>query len=177
MFTATEQLVAFLDFVSARASDLGKRKKSSRVLLVINGDFVDFLAENGSTDFQGSRSEVMLDTILHHGEFVAILPQLRLFVAQENAHLVITLGNHDLELALPDTRQRLLDRLTDSQPSRLGRVELSFDGWGYRFQVGGRSAVCLHGNETDPFNVTLYDELDRISHDLMCFDGSEFGEY
>lgn len=176
MFTATKQLVAFLKHVTARAELVGK-KPHGRLLLVINGDFVDFLAQEKATDFQGSRSQGMLDDILlEQTEFAAILPELQAFVAQPSAHLVITLGNHDVELALPDTRQRLLDHLTQSQPSRLGQVELSFDGWGYRFQVGGRAALCLHGNETDPFNFTRYDELDRIVHELMWFDGSEFGE-
>lgn len=145
------------------------------MLLVINGDFVDFLAEQGAVVFNLKRSADMLREILGRAPFDKVLQGLQKFLKADGAQLAITLGNHDVELALPETGRVLVQLLTDNKAALEGKIELCFDGWGYRFQVGGRRALCLHGNEADEYNFTRYDELDRIVQDLHLFDQSDFG--
>jgi UDP-2,3-diacylglucosamine pyrophosphatase LpxH len=183
MFAAGDQFTAFIEHVLGERRRLRKENKQARVLLVINGDFVDFLAEESAQEFNLESSPCMLVEILKRDPFNKVRDGLRKFVAIDGTHLAITLGNHDVELALPATRRVLLEELTkpaDSQakaepnPALEGKIELCFDGWGYRFQVGGRRALCLHGNESDEYNFTRYDELDRIIRDIYLFDKSEF---
>jgi UDP-2,3-diacylglucosamine pyrophosphatase LpxH len=176
MFSSATQFKTFIDHVLKALSQLRAKRKDARMLLVINGDFVDFLAEPDASVFNLNRSAALLRNMFERPEFSPVLDALRKFVAANGTHLVITLGNHDVELALPDTSRALLELLTKKDPDLEGNIELCFDGWGYRFQVGGKRALCLHGNESDGYNFTRYDELDRIIHDLQLFDRSEFGE-
>jgi UDP-2,3-diacylglucosamine pyrophosphatase LpxH len=175
MFEATPQFVAFIDHVLRELTQLRKQKKNARVVLVINGDFVDFLAEPDAAVFNLRRSAGMLEDIFERPEFRGVLEALQKYVRADGTHLALTLGNHDLELALPSTRRVLVQLLTGGDAALEGKVELSFDGWGYRFQVGGRRALCLHGNESDTFNFTRYDELDRVIQDVHLFGHSAFG--
>lgn len=169
MFASSNQFSALMDSIL----DV----KQGRTLFVVNGDFIDFLAEPGSRDFNIQHSEAMLDSILSRPEFQPVLKSLQQFVGANETHLVINLGNHDLELALPATRRKLIRLLTDNQPHLEGSVELCFDGWGYRFSVNGKRALCLHGNESDGFNFTRYDELDRICRELAIFGRSDFATH
>jgi UDP-2,3-diacylglucosamine pyrophosphatase LpxH len=175
MFASAPQFAAFIDHVLAALAQMRKKRKQARVLLVINGDFVDFLAEPGATIFNLDRSAVMVGELFARAPFDAVLQSLQEFIKAEGTHLVITLGNHDVELALPDTGRALVQLLTDNISDLEGKVELCFDGWGYRFEVAGRRALCLHGNEADEYNFTRYDELDRIIQDLHLFGHSSFG--
>ncbi len=82
-------------------------------------------------------------------------------------HLIVVLGNHDLELALPWVREQLLRRLTANNPAARERVTLSFDGAGYACIAGGKKVLCVHGNEVDNWNVTDYETLRRIPMDYV----------
>jgi UDP-2,3-diacylglucosamine pyrophosphatase LpxH len=176
MFGSAPQFKVFMAHVLKTLGQLRSENKDARIVLVINGDCVDFLAEPDAAVFNLSRSVSLLRAIFERPEFSPVLDALRKFVAADGTHLALTLGNHDVELALGDTRRALLQLLTDNDAALEGKVELSFEGWGYRFQVGGKLALCLHGNESDGCNFTRYDELDRIIHDLQLFGRSEFGE-
>lgn len=175
MFASDDQFRAFIAHLVDEAQKLRNKVAQPRLLLVINGDFVDFLAEPGSAVFNLKRSAEMLHNIFGRKRFASVLNELQKFVETPGTHLVLTLGNHDVELALPDTRDALLKKLTNGNRALQTRVEFCFDGWGYRFQVAGKHALCLHGNEADINNFTRYDELDRIIHDLHLFGKSEFG--
>ena len=152
-------------------------KATVPTLLVINGDFVDFLAEEGATYWNGDRASDDLRNLSTRDELRPVFDGLRKFVAKSGAKLVITLGNHDLELTLPDVRTTLLDILTDGYSNRLSRIEFSFDGWGYRFVVGDRVALATHGNEIDEYNFTRYDILGQISREMTLFGSSELATH
>ncbi|HRI12793.1 MAG TPA: metallophosphoesterase [Verrucomicrobiota bacterium] len=160
IFTSTREARGFLKHLSAIAD--------AQVGLVINGDLVDFLAEDNAQcfDTDPDRAETKLRNIAGRDAFKPVFEGLREFVAAANHHLAINLGNHDLEFALPWVRRTLLDLLSGGEDSARGRIALTLDGSGYRAQVGRARVICLHGNEVDPWNVTDYEKLRCLGRDL-----------
>ena len=143
----------------------------ARQALVINGDLVDFLAERDATYFDAAGAADKLDRIFHDPSFEAVWSSLKQFVQNDSRvgperRLIITLGNHDLELALPWVREQLLQELSDGDAAARGRISLQFEDGGYRCRVGNADILCVHGNEFDPWNVTNFEILRRIGHDV-----------
>jgi len=131
--------------------------------LLINGDFVDFLAEEPSVYFDAEGAIAKLDALWTR--FAPILDALRRFVATPGRVLVLNLGNHDLELSLPWVRAHLVAQLAQGDDAARGRIVMITDGTGVRCRVAGASVVALHGNETDSWNVADFERLRRIGRD------------
>ncbi len=146
---------------------LAARPAKRSIALVINGDAVDFLAEPEARAFDPEGAVSKLEAIFGYPEFSPVWQALGRFVAKVRRTLVFVLGNHDLELALPWVRRRLVEEIAGGDDRCRGRIELALDGTGFRCQVGGAQVLCLHGNEVDPFNVTDYDQLRRLGRDLQ----------
>ena len=144
-------------------------KASVPTLLLINDDFVDFLAEHNATYWNGEKAVEFLTRISKRSELKPVFEGLQAFVAKPGAHLVITLGNHDLELTLPEVRAELVRILMNGVENRRSRIEFAFDGWGYRFRVGQAVALATHGNEVDEYNFTRYDILNQIIHEESLY--------
>jgi UDP-2,3-diacylglucosamine pyrophosphatase LpxH len=159
-----EQGTAFENLVDC----LLKRHHASKQALVVNGDLVDFLAEPDATYFDPAGAAGKLDRIVHDPSFVPVWRSLRAFVKTPNAskssnrRLIITLGNHDLELALPWVREQLLQELSGGDDRARERITLAFDEDGYRCRVGAADVLCTHGNDVDPWNVTDFEMLRRL---------------
>jgi UDP-2,3-diacylglucosamine pyrophosphatase LpxH len=135
--------------------------------LVINGDMVDFLAQTDARCFDPEGAVRKLEKIASEEAFRGVWQGLTEFVQTPDRYLAITLGNHDLELALPWVRERLLELLSGGDPAARARILLSFDGAGFACQAGGANVLCLHGNEVDTWNVTDYERLRRITCDIV----------
>ena len=140
--------------------------------LVINGDFIDFLAEEKVEDERGQRigkpreweaftenpdaAVSKFERAVCHTDERA--PQgERVFEAlQEFVHrghsLTILLGNHDIELSIPQVRRALMNVLTADHPCR---VEFLYDGEAY---VRG-DLLVEHGNRYDGWNAIGYGGL------------------
>jgi hypothetical protein len=74
----------------------------------------------------------------------------------ERGHrLVVLLGNHDLELALPSVRRTLLDELQIS-----GRCDFEFIYDGEAYVVG--DAIIEHGNQYDAWNRVNHSSLRKL---------------
>ncbi len=127
-----------------------------RIELVINGDFVDFLAEESPVQadgdptprfapFAASAAEAIrkLESVMRRA--AEVFEALRAVVAAGHK-LTILLGNHDVELALPEVRRALLEALTGGTAAR---VELVLDGEAY----ARRGVVIEHGNRYDGWNA------------------------
>lgn len=153
----------FADFVDKILA--APKKKSIKQALVINGDLVDFLAEPDPKYFDLVHAANKLDRIFHDPSFVPVWNALRQFVASPNRTLIITLGNHDLELALPRIRHQLIQELTGGQASLSGRIWLAFEKGGFECQVGKANVLCVHGNDVDPWNATDFETLNRMGND------------
>jgi len=152
--THAQDLIVFLTELRVRA-EAGRR----RTELVINGDFVDFLAEGGpdGNDWRAfiddeEEAVARLDAIVGRdaGVFDAVASLMEAGVA-----VTLLLGNHDIELSLPSVRDRFCGhlRVTRSSPFRF-----VYDGEAY--VVG--DTLIEHGNRYDGFNVVDFDVLRRF---------------
>ncbi len=147
---------------------LRARPEESRVALLINGDFVDFLAERPSMHFDPAGAVEKLDRIATKDPaFKPIFDALKTFAATENRSLIINLGNHDLELALPWVRDHLMSILSKNNEAARGRITLAFDGAGYLCRVGKSRVLCVHGNEVDTWNVADYETIRKFGREVV----------
>ena len=160
IFNQGNTLAALIDYF---AEDEPEKRKA----LVINGDTVDFLAEKPFSYFDAPGAITKLERIINDESFNMVFESLQKFVAKKNRVLAITLGNHDLELALPWVQEYLLNYLTKKKVANRGRIRLCFDGTGFSCTVNGRRILCHHGNEVDMWNVTDYEALRRYGRDEM----------
>jgi UDP-2,3-diacylglucosamine pyrophosphatase LpxH len=144
---------------------------SRQIGLVINGDFVDFLAEPDARHFDPHHAVAKLERIaLSEPEFSQVFRALTAFVRTPARHLIVNLGNHDIELALPWVRQRLIDLILGDQPGggdAARRLHVVSDGTGVLCEVGGRSVLCVHGNEVDRWNPVDFERVREIGRDLQ----------
>ncbi|HEX8148133.1 MAG TPA: metallophosphoesterase [Pyrinomonadaceae bacterium] len=143
-------------------NDLRRASPGKKVALLVNGDFVDFLAERPAAHFDPAGAIAKLNRIVEDPSFKPVFKALKQFTNTKNRTLVLMLGNHDLELALPWVRARLLEILTDGKEAGYGRVILAFDGSGFPCRVGGATVLCVHGNEVDAWNVADYERIRRF---------------
>lgn len=116
--------------------------------VVLAGDIVDFLSETPFQSFTAvdEHARAKLERILGRTEVVwnALAD-----VVRHGCELTLLIGNHDIELALPKTRQQLLSRLGP------GRVTLRVDGTPVRLGT----TVVLHGNADDAWNHVPHGRL------------------
>jgi len=157
MMTNPAKLAAFVASLAKEPAD------APTIELVVNGDFVDFLAEehDGPSPWipflfaRGRAVETFTSISTRSGDSgdAQVFDALADFVA--NGHrLTVLLGNHDLELALPDVRTALMARI-GAQRSSL--IQFLYDGEAYA--VG--DAIIEHGNQYDPANFVDHDGLRR----------------
>src|SRR5262245_34306325 len=148
---AYRELVGFIDWVR----DHG-REGDEELELVVNGDIVDFLAEDdfpepavGAQIWTASQEQVLakLRHILartREGRDRGVLEALAGFI-RAGHRLTLILGNHDVELALPAVRAFLAEALDPTG----GRLRTVFDGEAYTV---GRLLI-EHGNRYDRWNM------------------------
>jgi UDP-2,3-diacylglucosamine pyrophosphatase LpxH len=138
-----------------------------RIALVINGDLVDFLAEKDPLCFDPAGAVEKLARIAKDVSFAPVWEALKRFVRKKGRCLIINLGNHDVELALPWVRESLLKILSGDDESVRGRIVLSFEGAGYLCRVGDATILAVHGNEVDDWNVTDHETIRRMGRDIV----------
>lgn len=159
IFGSTSELAWLID-------EIRNRPQPGTHGLLINGDFVDFLAEEPGLCFDADGAVGKLDRIWQR--FAPVFEALQRLVATANRALVVNLGNHDLELALPWVRAHLVKRLAGTDEAARARIVMIVDGTGMRARVAGASVVAVHGNEVDSWNVADYERLRRIGRDRQC---------
>ncbi|MFD1302103.1 metallophosphoesterase [Methylobacterium marchantiae] len=135
--------------------------KERRVGFVINGDFVDFLAEEPAAYFDAVHASDKLRRILTDPSFAGVATGIRELLASPNVSVAIALGNHDVELALPWVAEVLMEALSGHDREARSRLTLETAGLGISARVGSAKVLCLHGNEFDEWNVTDYEALRR----------------
>lgn len=160
IFALDVELVRLIEHLTLREAE-------GDIALVINGDFVDFLAEEPYSHFDPEHAVEKLNRIMDDDSFKSIWAALQAFVATPGRALVITLGNHDIELALPWVRAHLLNRLAGSNADARCRIHLAFDGSGFLCRVGRAQVLCVHGNEGDDWNLIDHETLRRQGRNVM----------
>jgi UDP-2,3-diacylglucosamine pyrophosphatase LpxH len=98
--------------------------------------------------------------------FKRVWSELKRFVQKKNRSLIFTLGNHDLELALPWVGEFLREKLTGGNDSASARLIFAFNRDGFRCKVGKSNVVCVHGNDVDTWNITDYEALRRLGRNF-----------
>jgi UDP-2,3-diacylglucosamine pyrophosphatase LpxH len=156
IFCQGPRLKAFLEALS---------KKPGSLCLVIAGDLFDslpYLTGSGTYVAIDGAGDV-LKRIIETPEFRPVFEGLKRFLGASNHDLVILIGNHDLEIALPEAQEVLL-RAIAATPAERGQVRFSTSGVGFRCQVGDQAVYVTHGNEADRWNHVDHDALRRAAH-------------
>jgi UDP-2,3-diacylglucosamine pyrophosphatase LpxH len=141
---------------------LAKGTENAPVALVLNGDVVDFLAEPNARYLDPEGAVGKLQRIIEDPAFAPVWTALRAYVRTSGRYLVLAMGNHDVELALPPVRERLLQALCGEDLAARARLSMVFDGTGYAARVGKARVLCVHGNEVDTWNVVDHEALRRL---------------
>lgn len=160
-FRINNHVPLLAEFVQRLARRAAAVRGTSRVELVINGDIVDFLAQEGPQPDQPWRAFIE-DPAEAVQAYAEIRDQERPFfdalreLLQEGGDLTLLLGNHDVELGLPAVRAQVEADL-DAADSP-GRLRWVVDGQAHA--VG--EVLIEHGNRYDGFNVIDHDRLRRV---------------
>jgi UDP-2,3-diacylglucosamine pyrophosphatase LpxH len=155
----TKRLAGFIYWVA-------EQRPGGRVGLVLNGDVVDTLAEEISGYIAVNNAVATVERIIKDTSFAQVWEALTHFMTKPNRTLVIVIGNHDIELALPPVQRLILSRLAADNDDVRGRIEFSTVGAGYTCLVGGARVFCIHGNEVDPWNYVRYEDLSKVARRL-----------
>lgn len=125
---------------------------SARVALLLNGDVFDFLADDNAKPFAFD-ADRMVRSLAADAEFAPIFQALRGFIAVPTRTLIVNIGNHDIELALPSVQHAFVDVIGASTPPAVERVRFEATGRGWPCKVAGRSVLAVHGNASDSWNA------------------------
>lgn len=154
------------ELLAATIDHLRQKSPDKQMILVINGDAVDFLIEPNPVYLDPHGAVERLERIFEDEFFKPFWQALAQYVKTPNRWLAVTLGNHDVELALPAVRERLLHELSGDDLAARGRITLVFDGTGYPCVVAGANVLCVHGSNADIANVVDHNALRRLIYDL-----------
>ena len=138
-------------------------RPGEHVGLVLNGDVVDSLAEDIDGYIAMDEAPRMMERIYRDPAFTPIWDGLAAFVGKPGRRLVIVLGNHDIEMALPSVEASIRTRLGGDDDAAQGRISFSTQGMGFACLVGRARVFCTHGNEVDAWNMVDYDALRELA--------------
>jgi UDP-2,3-diacylglucosamine pyrophosphatase LpxH len=142
-------LAAFIDKVPSTAG------ADEDLELVVAGDFIDFLSITPYKSWTPDPAEAVekLRDTMSDKSFKPVFDSLGKLVAMGH-HLTILVGNHDVEMALPQVQNAFL------QGIEAGAKQVTFVDDGRAYQVG--KALIEHGNRYDGSNVNDWDGLRSI---------------
>ena len=146
---------------------LAAQSPERSIALVLNGDVVDFLAEDPGLYLDPAGAVAKLERILvKDTAFDPVAKALATFVHAERRTLVIVVGNHDIEMALPPVHEWLAQLLSDGDATARGRIRFAVDGAGFPCSIGSKRVLCVHGNEVDTWNVVDHRQLLEVARAL-----------
>jgi UDP-2,3-diacylglucosamine pyrophosphatase LpxH len=166
----TRRLAGFIRWVASQRPD-------GQVALVLNGDVVDTLAEDVGGYIAMANAASAVQRIMDDPSFSGIWSALADFVKKPNRTLIICIGNHDIELALPQVQRLIFTRLAGEDKVARSQIQFSTVGAGYTCNVGTARVFCTHGNEVDSWNFVRYEDLSRLARRLntgRTMDASEW---
>jgi UDP-2,3-diacylglucosamine pyrophosphatase LpxH len=125
--------------------------------VVVNGDGVDFLMNEDPLELDRERAA---EQALAIAEAPASAAVLRAFgrVLAAGGEVILRLGNHDVELALPEVQAILRSAL--GQPEEIAaRLSFQLGEAPWVVGVGGARVLVTHGEHNDPWNQVDYGRL------------------
>lgn len=142
-----------------------------RTAFVINGDFIDFLAFGSQSMEFNLRPHALLSGLVVRTEDADETQDLdevftalgALLAGPRERHLVVQLGNHDIELAFASVQETLLTMLGATKEPARSRVHFETRGSGWLCKVGNRLVQVVHGNAWDPWNVVDHKGLEAAA--------------
>lgn len=140
-----KRLVEFIDYVMEQQTD------GHDVHLLVNGDLIDFLAEETFSSFTNGNQAALnkLRQAIDHSR--SVWEAFKRFTAS-GARLTLLVGNHDIEASLPAARQELMATVGP------GRVDFRYDNEAYT-----QGPVLIeHGNRYDGWNAVSHGTLRAI---------------
>jgi UDP-2,3-diacylglucosamine pyrophosphatase LpxH len=130
------------------------RPEGERLELIINGDFVDFLAVAPHSAWTPDEDACIRKLEGAVAQFTPVFDSFRKCIAKVDL-FTLTLGNHDIESALPRVTEALLNKLSTD----LHSCEFVRSNQAYR--VG--DLLVEHGNRYDSWNAISYPDLQRVA--------------
>jgi UDP-2,3-diacylglucosamine pyrophosphatase LpxH len=140
IFSAQAQLSNFL------------RSLGGSTTLIINGDFLDFLAVEPYGVFSRVAACEKIDAIVKADSNRVLWDGFRQFLKSDTRNCIeILLGNHDVEMIFSDVQTALRKVMTDEGERE--RLRFKVDHVSYlHLEVGGVPIHIEHGFQYDPFN-------------------------
>jgi UDP-2,3-diacylglucosamine pyrophosphatase LpxH len=141
------------------------RDKVPSTELVINGDFIDFLAEEaGEGEWKAFRdepgeAEAAFRQLAGRTEDGAVFDALAALL-DAGHRLTILVGNHDIELTWPEVRAAFEKRVWQSPNKKSHHFNLRWLFDGEALVVG--DALIEHGNRYDPANFVDHARLQQV---------------
>jgi UDP-2,3-diacylglucosamine pyrophosphatase LpxH len=145
-FAGGEELPAFLDRAAATPT---------RVL--VNGDGVDFLMNEDPLELEVERAVGQARDIVAAPSSAAVLKAFGRVLAR-GGEVVIRLGNHDIELALPEVQEVLRGAL-GQPPEIAAKLQFQLGEAPAILDVGGARVLVTHGEHNDKWNQVDYKAL------------------
>lgn len=155
----SQRLANYIDWVA-------RQRPGGRVVLVLNGDVFDTLAEDIHGYVAVDEAVSTIGRIMADPAFSVIWKALANFVALVGRSLVITIGNHDIEISFPTVQRTIVNYLAGDDLTKRARVEFSTTGAGFTCYVGKALVYCTHGNEVDAWNYNRYEDLAKVGRRL-----------
>jgi UDP-2,3-diacylglucosamine pyrophosphatase LpxH len=149
VFAGGDALPALLDRVAA-----------SPARVFVNGDGVDFLMNEDPLEIDRARAAAQARAIAAAPASAAVLHAFGRVLAR-GGEVVIRLGNHDVELALPEVQAVL--RAALGQPAEIAqRLSFQLGDVPAILDVNGARILVTHGEHDDPWNRVDYGRLSRV---------------
>lgn len=140
-------------------ADFLKSLGEEPLTLIVNGDFIDFLAVEPYGVFSRQAAQQKVETIIGAEGNAVLWEGFRAFLAANTANRVdILLGNHDLEIIFGEVQEAL--RGVMAAPGEGERVQFIIDRVSHqKVEVGHVPVHIEHGFQYDPYNWYDQDEL------------------
>lgn len=148
VFAGGEALPALLDAVATGSTNV-----------LVNGDGLDFLMNEDPLELDAGRAAHQAAAIAGAPASAAVLRALGRVLAR-GGEVTFRLGNHDVELALPEVQSVLRDAL-EQPPDIAARLGFQLGDAPAILEVGGARILVTHGEHDDAWNQVSYDELGR----------------
>lgn len=151
VFAGGEALPAFLD-----------KNAATPTRVIVNGDGLDFLMNEDPLELDVTRAGEQTRAIAAAPGSAAVLQAFGRVLAR-GGEVIIRLGNHDVELALPEVQALLRSAL--GQPGPIAdRLVFQLGDAPALIDVGGARLLVTHGEHNDSWNQVDYGRLSPGGH-------------
>lgn len=130
------------------------------VRVVVNGDGADFLMNEDPLELDRARAVAQARAIAAAPASAAVLQAFGRVLAQ-GGEVIIRLGNHDVELSLPEV-QEVVRAAVQQPPSIAARLVFELGDAPAILDVNGARILVTHGEHNDNWNKVDYGRLFRI---------------